>query len=208
MSTVDTVRELAESFAPDLNLEVFDVEFANGLLRITADRADRTGTADPTAGTTISMLQKLSKKVAREIEEQDLIANAFTLEVSSPGLERKLRTPDHFQRSIGEKINVKTFPGFDGDRRNVGLLTAADDQGITLAITESTESTGSTDLTIRYDQIAKATTVFDWGPQEKPGKSKKSPKSSQSPKLQNETGAQKSAPTTTSPEKTEKRAAS
>ncbi|MEE9414831.1 MAG: hypothetical protein V3V01_06055, partial [Acidimicrobiales bacterium] len=62
MSTVETVREIADSFAAELGLEVFDVEFAGGLLRITADRADR---ANPKSGTDLSMLQKLSKAVAR-----------------------------------------------------------------------------------------------------------------------------------------------
>ena len=174
MTTVDTIRELADSYAPDLNLEVFDVEFTGGTLRITADRLDK---PDPKAGADLAMLQKLSKLVARDIEEQDLIASAFTLEVSSPGLERKLRTPDHFKRSVGETIKVKTFPGFEGDRRNEGTLVAADDDGITLAVTAESPDT---DVSIPFDQIAKATTVFDWGPQEKPGGPK--PKNTKSAK--------------------------
>lgn len=160
MSTVDTIREIADSFAPEFDLEVFDVEFSGGILRITADRVDK---ADPKAGAAISMLQKLSKRIAHVIEEKDLISSAFTLEVSSPGLERKLRTPDHFQRSVGEKIKVKTFPGYQGDRRNEGTLVSADDDGIELAVDNNTN------IAIRFDQIAKATTIFDWGPQEKPG---------------------------------------
>lgn len=164
MSTVDTIREIADSFAPEFDLEVFDVEFTGGILRITADRVDK---ADPKAGAAISMLQKLSKRVAHVIEEKDLIASAFTLEVSSPGLERKLRTPDHFQRSVGEKIKVKTFPGYEGDRRNEGTLVSADDDGIELAVD------GNTNIRIRFDQIAKANTIFDWGPQEKPGSGSK-----------------------------------
>ena len=83
---------------------------------------------------------------------------------SSPGLERKLRTPDHFRRSIGEQINVKTFPGYVGDRRNAGTLVSADDDGIELAVDDNTT------IHIGFDQISKANTVFDWGPQEKPGK--------------------------------------
>lgn len=161
MSIVDTVRELADGYAPELNLEVFDVEFAGGTLRITADRLEK---AHAKEGADLAMLQKLSKKVARDIEEQDLISSGFTLEVSSPGLERKLRTPDHFRRSVGEQVKIKTFPGFEGDRRSEGTLVSADDEGITLAVDDNTN------VAIRFDQIAKATTVFDWGPQEKPGK--------------------------------------
>lgn len=165
MSTVDTVRDIADSFAPGLGLEVFDVEFAGGLLRVTADRVEK---ADPKSGTDLSMLQKLSKSIARVLEEQDTIPGSFTLEVSSPGVERKLRTRDHFARSLGEVVKVKTFPGVDGDRRCQGNLVEVGDSGIEIVGDDGSRRR------IAFDDIAKATTVFEWGPQEKPGRPKKS----------------------------------
>ncbi len=168
MSTVDVIRKVAEKYAPDCDLEIFDVEFAGGVLRITADRINK---ADPKAGTDIAMLQKLSRSVGHEIEEDELITASYTLEVSSPGVERKLRTPEHFQRSVGETIKLKTFPGGEGDRRAEGELIAATDIGIEVRVTET-----DTVRSLTYGEISSASTVFAWGGAEKPGQKNKNNK--------------------------------
>ena len=95
------------------------------------------------------------------LEEADPIDGAFTLEVSSPGLERALRTPGHFSRFVGTTVSVKTHPGTTAERRIEGRLTSADpdeDGAITVDGTE-----------IPYAAIERARTVFIWGPQTRPG---------------------------------------
>ena len=94
--------------------------------------------------------------------DQDVIPGRYTLEVSSPGLERPLRTPAHFRRAIGSTITVKTVAGTPGERRIEGHLDDA-----------STDADGSIRVAgrvIAYAEIDKARLVVSWGPPPKPGK--------------------------------------
>jgi ribosome maturation factor RimP len=92
------------------------------------------------------------------LEANDPISTAFTLEVSSPGLERPLRTPEHFARFVGTEITVKTRAGTPGERRVHGILEAAapdavdGDAGIVVS-----------GRSIAYATIERAKTVFRWG---------------------------------------------
>ena len=128
------------------------------------------------------MLTKATRMISHEIDLQDPINGAFTLEVSSPGVERHLRTPAHYTRSIGEQVAVKLKPNAENVRRIRGELNASDDEGITI-----TNDDG--EHTISFDQIAKTTTVFDWGPGPKPGSAKKNnaPKGTSKKKAQKST---------------------
>ena len=95
------------------------------------------------------------------LEAHDPIAGGYTLEVSSPGLERPLRTPDHFRRFLGTVVSVKTVASAEGERRIEGRLDDADadaDGCITVS-----------GRAIAYADIERARTVFVWGPQPKPG---------------------------------------
>ena len=67
------------------------------------------------------------------LDEADPIAGKFTLEVSSPGLERLLRTPEHFAWAVGQKVAVKTVPSFEGDRRVTGTIIGAGDRAVVIA---------------------------------------------------------------------------
>jgi len=78
------------------------------------------------------------------------------LEVSSPGLERSLRVPRHFERSIGEQVRVKTVGPVNGRRVLEGALVSADPEAIVIA-------TGGGELRVPYADIASARTVFEWG---------------------------------------------
>ena len=91
--------------------------------------------------------------------------NKYTLEVSSPGLERKLRTRDHFEGAKGEIVGVKLAPHVQGERRFKGRLSSVSSDSI-LVETESGEK-----VEILIDDISKATTVFQWKQNQKPGKS-------------------------------------
>ena len=94
--------------------------------------------------------------------DEDVIAGRYTLEVSSPGLERPLRTAAHFRRAIGSTITLKTVAGTPGERRVEGRLDDA-----------SIDADGSICIdgrVIPYAEIDKARLVVSWGPPPKPGK--------------------------------------
>ena len=155
MSTTDRVRELVEPVVADLDIELVDVELTGGILRVTVDRS---------GGLDLDVIAKATRAVSRLLDEHDPVPGRYTLEVSSPGLERRLRTPDHFVRAIGSEVTVKTRTEVDGERRFRGTLVAADDAGITVR-----DADDATEHTLAHDQIEKARTVFDWGPAPKPG---------------------------------------
>jgi len=154
MAVEDRVHAVVDPIIEELDLELVDLVYAGGRLKVTIDHADGLGT---------ELLTKATRMISHEIDLQDPIASAFTLEVTSPGVERPLRTPAHYVRSIGENVAIKLKPNAEKLRRLKGELTAADDDGITIA-------NDNGDHTLSYEQIAKANTVFDWGPGPKPGK--------------------------------------
>jgi ribosome maturation factor RimP len=78
--------------------------------------------------------------------------------VSTPGLERPLRTASHFARALGSTVKVKTKPGTEGDRRIEGTITGADDATVTV------QDGAGVDHTLRHEDIERARTVFVWGP--------------------------------------------
>lgn len=150
MATADRVRELVAPLLTDMGLELDFVEFTGGLLRITVDRP---------GGVDLQALTEASEQVSRLLDEHDPVPSRYTLEVTSPGLERPLRTPEHFRRFVGTKVNVKTRPHVDGERRLEGVLSDADETGFSVA-----------DRRLAYDDVERARTVFEWGGQPKPGK--------------------------------------
>jgi len=83
----------------------------------------------------------------------------YTLEVSSPGVERKLRTPSHFARAVGETVSVRTVAGAKGERRVTGRLQCADADGFVL---EAEDLPGG-ERRLSYDEIERARTIFEWG---------------------------------------------
>jgi ribosome maturation factor RimP len=160
MTVAERVRELVEPLLADRDLAVYDVEMAGPVLRVVVD-AD--GALD------LDALSDASRAVTRALDDTDLIAGAYTLEVTSPGLERTLRTPQHFARAVGEQIKVKLIPGAvpDDERRVAGELTVADDDGVT--VRTGTDDAGEPALRrLAYADIERARTVFEWGPADRP----------------------------------------
>jgi len=93
----------------------------------------------------------------------------YTLTVSSPGLERRLRTPAQFERAVGETVTMRVDAGTADVRRLTGTLQAADGAGCTLA---GPDVPGG-EVRISYDQIERARTVFEWGPAPRDAKSER-----------------------------------
>jgi ribosome maturation factor RimP len=157
VSTIERVREIVEPLLERQSLTVYDIELSGSQLRITVDAVGREGER----GVDLQAIAHATRLISVALDEDDPIPSKYTLEVSSPGLERSLRTPRHFAGAVGLTVSVKTNARVDGERRIKGSLAAADDEGITVG-----------DHTLRYDEIEKARTVFEWGPAPKPGKAK------------------------------------
>ena len=91
--------QLVAPIASDLGLDLYDVEQRGGTLRVTLDTP-----AGADAGVTLDELALASRLVSRELDQADPIPGRYTLEVTSPGVERALRTPAHFQRELGKVV--------------------------------------------------------------------------------------------------------
>jgi ribosome maturation factor RimP len=139
-----------------MGLELVEAGFARDggrrVLRVTVDRA---------GGVDLDTIARASEKVSRRLDLEDFGGGPYVLEVSSPGLERPLRRPEHFARQVGAKVKVKTMDLIDGSRTHLGTLVAVGDDDVTI------ETEGGP-RTLRFADIATARTVFEWGPRSKP----------------------------------------
>ena len=149
------VRELIEPIVADLGLDLYDVELRGGLLRVSLDTP-----AGSDGGVTLDTLALASRLVSRELDHHDPVPGRYTLEVTSPGLERPLRTPAHFRREVGKVVAIRLSDVGHDDRRVTGTLVAADDTGATVRVDAPD---GPVERTISYPQIDRARTVFEWG---------------------------------------------
>src|SRR6266511_5643590 len=124
MGQAEAIRALVEPVLADEGLELFDCELKPGLLRVTVDAK---------GGVDVGRLGDLSQRLSRLLDERDPITGRYTLEVTSPGLEHPLRTPEHFRRALGKVVAVRLTGDAvvsEGDRRVQGTLESADPDGI------------------------------------------------------------------------------
>lgn len=183
------VRELIEPIASDLDLDLYDLEQRGGTLRVTIDTPPGSE-----GGVDMDKLALATRLISREMDHHDPMPGRYTLEVTSPGVERTLRTPAHFQREIGKTINVRLSDANAEQRRFEGVLVAADDSTATVRLDDG----DLTERVISLADIDRARTVFVWGPQPKPGgkgaSKKKQQKSTKSKTPQpSQSGAQQSS---------------
>lgn len=165
---VQRVRSLVDPIASDLDLDVYDIEQRGGTLRVTLDT--RPGSA---VGVDLDQLALATRLISRELDHADPVPGSYTLEVTSPGVERSLRTPAHFRRELGKTVSIRLADVTAAQRRLEGVLIAADDHTATIRITGAA---GTVDRVVELAGIDRARTVFDWGPQPKPGKPGRSTK--------------------------------
>jgi len=163
---IETVVRSVEPVVGALGLSLYDVELTgSGRTRVLRVLVDRPGGIDLEG---IAAATEAISPVLDRPPLDALVPGPYALEVSSPGLERPLRTPAHFGDAVGETISVKTRAGDDGPARRVrGVLSGAGDSGFDLVLDD-----GGTEH-VDYDDVAQARTVFEWGPQPKRGRTKK-----------------------------------
>jgi ribosome maturation factor RimP len=160
MALIDRLRELVEPLCLDLGLELYDIDLNGGIFRVTVDAPGGVG---------LTSIAELTREVSRAMDVHDPISGRYTLEVSSPGLERQLRTPVHWARAVGSPVKVKLRPNAGVERRLEGEIVAAGEDAVVLR-------TAAGERTLAYADIDKARTVFVWGPTPKPGTPAKAPK--------------------------------
>ena len=149
-----TKEQLDEMLAPlvtDLGLEYVGIEFSpnrgSSLLRVYIDAPERP--------VTIEDCERTSREISALLDVNDPIEGRYTLEVSSPGLDRPLFTPEQFSRFIGSEVRVSTALPIDGRRRFHGMLRHVDDEAIVI------EQDGR-EASIAHSNIAKARLVPDY----------------------------------------------
>jgi ribosome maturation factor RimP len=160
MADVDTIVQTVAPVIGALGLDLYDIEITGaGRARIVRVLIDRPGGIDLEA---IAAATEAISPVLDSPSVDSMLSGPYALEVSSPGLERPLRTPAHFARAAGETISVKIRAAADQAARRVrGVLTSTDDAGFDLTLEDGTIEH------FAYDDISQSRTVFEWSPQPK-----------------------------------------
>jgi len=131
---VERVREIADRVAATSGLEIVDVEFLGGgkarMLRVFLDKS-AAGT-DPLAGVTHEDCAKFSREFGTILDVEDVMPGAYTLEVSSPGLDRKLVKAADFARFTGSRVKLTTRQPVNNNRHFEGRLEKLQDGRLTL----------------------------------------------------------------------------
>ncbi|MCH1598852.1 MAG: ribosome maturation factor RimP [Pseudomonadales bacterium] len=147
-SSVEKVTQLIEPTVQALDLELWGVEHASqgrySVLRIFIERE---------AGVTIDDCERVSRQVSAIFDVEEPIAGEYTLEVSSPGMDRLLFTPQQFQRYRGEEVSVRMRTPVDGRRKFKGTLTDVVDDIIHIQVDGS-------DFELPHGDIEKANIVY------------------------------------------------
>ena len=159
---VAAVRQLITPIVQGLGYDLWDVEYVKEgsvyYLRITIDKFE---------GIDITDCEKVHRAIDAPLDELDPIADAYMLQVSSPGIERELKYPEHFTAFIGEEICAKAFaplPQAQGRKQVTGILRAYD--GATVRIAEAEH-----EIEIPMEKIATVKTVYDFSKNAEEGKS-------------------------------------
>jgi ribosome maturation factor RimP len=170
---------LVEPLLVQLGYELVELQLAAGRnhadLRVFIDRPLVAGApamiGPDGSGVGIDDCERVSREVSALLDVHDPVPSAYTLEVSTPGLDRVLRTPEHFQRFVGERVNVELFAPRDGRRRYTGQLLAIAAGAVRLEV-------DGVEVILQLNDIERARLVPAWpepgrGPGGKPGKERK-----------------------------------
>jgi ribosome maturation factor RimP len=152
LDITERVRALIHPVLAEQGIDVVDVIHTGATLQVFVERPD---------GIDIEAVSAASEIVSSILDREDPVPGRYTLEVSSPGVERPLRTPDHFRRFVGTDVSVRTRPEVEGERRLEGSLVAADEDGIVVEVDGAERRLG-------YAEIERARTRFVWGPTPRP----------------------------------------
>jgi ribosome maturation factor RimP len=152
-ATVERVWQLAEPLAAQEGMEIIDIEFhreggrAGRVLRLYLDKAG--------GGPNVDDISRVSRALSDVLDMENAIDSAYTLEVSSPGINRPLRRPEHFARFVGKRIRVRTRDMIDGRRSFLGILSNVVEDKIIVA-------QDGKEFNIPFSMIEKSNYEHDW----------------------------------------------
>jgi ribosome maturation factor RimP len=155
VSSLSAIRDLVEPALASSGLELWDVEVSRDTVRVLVDKP---------GGIDLDSLAAVAGRVVSPLldEHPELTPpGQFNLEVSSPGVERTLRSVDQFRRYLGSAVTVKTAEPVVGSRRHRGRLLHVDETCV--RITPDEGPAGAV-VELRYEQIQRARTVLEWSP--------------------------------------------
>lgn len=148
------IAELAEPRLAEQGLELVDLELGwQGGRRWVRMFIDRVNRAE--GGVTVAECGEFNTMMSRLLDVEELITESWLLEVSSPGLNRRLRKVKDFQARLGEKVTVVVKAAQDGHKKFRGILAAADESGVTV-------ETGSGLVTISHENLARANLEYEF----------------------------------------------
>jgi ribosome maturation factor RimP len=126
---MEAVRGIAERVASDRGCEIVDVEVkrerGGHFVRLFVDKP---------GGITLDELKSVSEEVSAILDAEDPIDSSYTLEVSSPGLDRPLKTPNDYVRSVGRLVKLSSYEPIDGRRHWTGRLQKVDAGVVTVVL--------------------------------------------------------------------------
>ncbi len=150
MGTAERVEHVVAPVVASCGLDLVDLEVGSGRLRVTVERE---------GGVDLEAIGAATSAISRALDDSDPVpGGSYELEVSSPGLERRLRRPEHFAAQLGARVSVKTKPGTGGERRLEGTLVSVEGAGFVL----EGEMIEGGRRHLAFDEVERATTVFDW----------------------------------------------
>jgi|SRR5579862_2643764 len=163
-ATTDQVLAIAERVGASEGIEIVDVQLLGGggsrVLRITIDRAPQPvgkDAPDKPAGVTHADCEFITQHVGTILDVEDVIPGSrYTLEVTSPGLERKLTKPREFERFIGQKVKVVLREPVENQRHWVGALKSFAEGIVTL------EPAPGKSVQFPLEQVERANLKFEW----------------------------------------------
>lgn len=162
---VRAIETIADRIAGQLGLEIVEVELKGSgparMLRVTIDKPGSEKRPEPgeaPTGVTHQDCELLSRRLGEELDTGDVVpgVDGYTLEVSSPGVERKLRRAQDFERFVGQQIKVGLFEPVDNSRSWIGTLTNFESGIISL------EPVPGQTVKFRLEQVSKANLKYDW----------------------------------------------
>lgn len=144
------VYELIEKKIQELGYELYDVEYLKeGKEYHLCIYIEKNGIME------IADCEKVNNAIEPILDDVDLIKEQYFLEVSSSGLEKKLRKLEHYEKQIGNKIEVKLFTKIDNKKVIEGILSKVENDCIELQEDEK-------EIKIAFDQIASGKTIYEW----------------------------------------------
>lgn len=151
MAALDDVTDLAAAVAERRHLRLWDVEVAGGshgsVVKVFVDSD---------GGVDLDTVAEVSEEISRGLDLRDPFSGRYTLEVSSPGLERTLRSREHFALSVGRDAVVKTKAPVAGNSNRIeGRIAGVGEQAVMLATAEG-------EIEVPLESIRSARTVFSW----------------------------------------------